>query len=472
MSHDRPLDTTFRSAIRRLDAAGRLVKVNRQADPRDEVAAIMRALDGDRAVLFEDVIGHEIPVVGNVLASPANCEVAFGVDVAGLRGLARRALHGRLAPVVVQDPAAQQVVHTDNIDLTRLLPVLRHTPSDGGSFITAGIVIVTDPETGVHNASYHRLQVIGPDQTCIKMDAGRHLRTIFERARSSGQSLPISVCIGTDLAVMYAAACMGSRMPFDADELEAAGALRGGPLHVARGVSQDVTVIAESEFVLEGVISLEQTAHEGPFAEFVGYLSDEGPAPVMQVTALTHRTDPLYHAISGAGRETVMLRKYVLEASVLDALQAAVPIVEDVEMTAGGLHRFHIVISVRKTIPQHEGWQRNAILAAFSALKDLDQAVVVDSDIDIRDPAEVEYAIATRMEASRDVLVLPGLRGHEYVRVSDHGIRAKLGIDATVPLADADRFRRAAFADVVIADEDLSRAPASSALRWIHRVHD
>ena len=112
-----------------------------------------------------------------------------------------------------------------------------------------------------------------------------------------------------------------------------------------------------------------------------------------------------------------MLRKYVLEASLLKVLQSAVPIVTDAEMTAGGLHRFHAIVQVKKTGPTHDGLQRNAMLASFGALKDLDLVIVVDDDIDIRDPADVEYALATRMEASKDIVMVPGARGHEYVRV-------------------------------------------------------
>jgi 2,5-furandicarboxylate decarboxylase 1 len=145
-----------------------------------------------------------------------------------------------------------------------------------------------------------------------------------------------------------------------------------------------------------------------------------------------------------------MLRKYVLEASLLKVLQSAVPIIVDAEMTAGGLHRFHAVLQVRKTTAQHEGLQRNAILAAFGALKDLDLIIVVDEDIDIRNPHEIEYALATRMEASRDLFVVPAARGHEYVRIGQNGIRAKVGIDATVPFQEKDRFRRCEFMDVEI----------------------
>ena len=252
---------------------------------------------------------------------------------------------------------------------------------------------------------------------------------------------------------------MGSQMPEHADEIAVAGGLCGRPLPVVKGVSQDVLIPAETEIVLEGRMLVDETVTEGPFGEFVGYLSPADAAPVFEVTALTHRDRPIYHAINGYGRETIMLRKYVLEASLLKVLQGAVPIVTDAEMTAGGLHRFHAVVQVRKATPQHDGLQRNAIFAAFGALKDLDLVIVVDEDIDIRDPHDVEYALATRMEASRDLIVMPAARGHEYVRVGQNGIRAKLGIDATIPFAEKARFARCAFEQVTIDPAALSSDP-------------
>jgi 2,5-furandicarboxylate decarboxylase 1 len=216
---------------------------------------------------------------------------------------------------------------------------------------------------------------------------------------------------------------------------------------------------AESEIVLEGRMLVDGTVVEGPFGEFVGYLSPADQAPVFEITAVTHRDRPIYHAINGYGRETIMLRKYVLEASLLKVLQAAVPIVVDAEMTAGGLHRFHAVVQVRKATPQQEGLQRNAIFAAFGALKDLDLVIVVDEDIDIRDPHDVEYALATRMEASRDLMVMPAARGHEYIRVGQNGIRAKLGIDATIPFSEKARFARCEFEKVSVDPSTLSADP-------------
>lgn len=449
------LDTRFRAALNRMAESGRLLAYTAPADPELEIASIMKNQDGGPALLFTAVKGHDVPVVGNILSCQDNCESAFGVDFRGIRTFIGRALGDPKPPVMVQNAPVQQNVHTKDIDLGRMFPVLKHTAADNGRFITAGIVIVKDPDTNTYNASYHRLQIAG-DRTGVKLDFGRHLRLAWERAKAKNEPLPIAVCIGTDLALQYTAATMGSQMPEHADELAVAGGLCGRPLSVVKAVTQDLLVPAETEIVLEGRMLPDQMVDEGPFGEFVGYMAPAAPSPVFEITAVTHRDKPVYHAINGYGRETIMLRKYVLEASLLKVLQSAVPIVVDAEMTAGGLHRFHAVVQVKKTTPHHDGLQRNAIMAAFGALKDLDMVIVVDDDIDLRDPADVEYALAMRMEASRDLFVMPGARGHEYVRVGDNGMQAKLGIDATVPFAEKERFKRASFEPVTVDAKNLS----------------
>jgi 2,5-furandicarboxylate decarboxylase 1 len=460
LSNSDILDTRLRSALERMAENGRLAAYTAPIDAHLAIAGTLKKHDGGPALMFTAVNGYDIPVIGNLLCCQPNCEAAFNLNFRGIREAVGRALSAPIPPVIVAKAAAQQNVQTEAIDIAATLPVLFHTAADAGRFITAGVVIVRDPETGVYNASYHRLQLVGPNRTAIKLDYGRHLRLAFERAKRTGQPLPIAVCIGTDLALQYTAATMGSQMPENADELAAAGGFCGRPLAVAKAITQDLLVPADTEIVLEGVISPDQTIEEGPFGEFVGYLSPAGEAPIFEVTALTYRDKPLYQVINGYSFETTMLRKYVLEASLLKVLQAAVPIVMDAEMTAGGLHRFHAVLQVRKTTPQHEGLQRNAILAAFGALKDLDLVIAVDDDIDIRNPHDVEYALATRMEASRDIFTIPDARGHEYVRIGRNGIRAKMGIDATVPLDEQARFRRCEFLDVDIAPSDFVSDPA------------
>jgi len=394
------------------------------------------------------VSGYDSPVVGNLLCSRENCESAFGVDFREIRNFVDRAMGEPIPPRVVEKAPVQDVVLTSGFDVRKLVPALFHAPGDSGRFITAGVVIVCDPETGIYNASYHRLQLHGPDRVGIKLDYGRHLRAAFERAKQRGTPLTVAVCIGTDLALHFTAATMGSQMPEHANELAVAGGLAGRALPVVKAMSQDILVPADAEFVLEGQMLVDEEEVEGPFGEFIGFAAPGALAPVLKITAITHREKPIYHAINGYGRETIVLRKYVLEASLLKVLRASLPIVTDAEMTAGGLHRFHAIIQVEKKSPQHDGLQRNAILAAFGALKDLDLVIVVDEDIDIRDPNDVEYALATRMEASRDLVLIPGARGHEYVRAGNNGIRTKLGIDASVPFDEKERFRRVAFSKI------------------------
>ncbi|HVH49897.1 MAG TPA: UbiD family decarboxylase, partial [Sphingomicrobium sp.] len=201
MSNSGVLDTRFRSALERMAVQGRLNAYTAPIDPHLEVAAVMKKLDGGPALLFSAVDGYDMPVVGNLLSCQANCEAAFGIDFNGIREFVGRALGSPQPPVLVEKAPAQEHIHTDDIDLARMLPALHHTAADAGRYVTAGIVIVRDPDTGTYNASYHRLQIVGSDRAAIKLDFGRHLRLAFERAKRNGEALPIAVCIGSDLAL-------------------------------------------------------------------------------------------------------------------------------------------------------------------------------------------------------------------------------------------------------------------------------
>ena len=167
------IDTRFRAALQRMAEAGRLKTYDTPVDTHLEVAAIMKKLDGGPALLFTDPKGFATPVLGNFLSAQANCEAAFGVDFRGIRTFVTRALGAPLPPEIVKKAAAQEVVLEKGFDLGKLLPALHHTTEDAGRFITAGIVIVKDPDTGIYNASYHRLQLLGPDRTGLKLDLGR-----------------------------------------------------------------------------------------------------------------------------------------------------------------------------------------------------------------------------------------------------------------------------------------------------------
>ena len=462
------LDTGFRTALRRLDSAGLLARVSRTVDPELEIAGIMKRHDAGPALLFEQVKDHDMPVIGNVFATPRSSEAAMGLELAQLRAALSRGIHTDIEPETARAaPVQQRVWLAGEFDLGERLPVLRHTPQDGGRFVTAGVLIVRDPLTGVRNASFHRLQLAGPDRVAIKIDDGRHLGRALEHAAEKGRDLPVAVCIGADLALIYAASTMGALMPESRDELRAAGGCRGRGLPIVPGVSQAVDVPADTEIALEGVIRADAPVTEGPFGEFVGYASPAGSAPTIDVTALTTRREPVYHAINGAGRETVVLRKHVLEVAALEAVRPVTPIVSDVTLPAGGLHRFHLVMALSKRSERDDGMGRNAAMAAFGALKDLNMIVLVDDDIDLHDPVDVEYALATRFDAAADLMILPGMRGHEYVRTSRAGIGTKAVLDASVPFKRRCEFERVAFAPC--GDEEALDAAYSGAtvLSWL-----
>ena len=180
------LDTRFRTALQRMHAAGRIRMVARKVNTDLEIASLMKVADGDRALLFGSIEGHEIPVLGNFLNCQANCEAAFGMGYRGIRQLVGRAMANPLEPALVERAPVYEKSWTSGFDIGRQLPALRHTTSDGGRFISGGVVIVRDPETGVYNASYHRMQLIGPNRTALKLDFGRHLRFAVERAAKRG----------------------------------------------------------------------------------------------------------------------------------------------------------------------------------------------------------------------------------------------------------------------------------------------
>ena len=253
-------------------------------------------------------------------------------------------------------------------------------------------------------------------------------------------ALPIAVVMGPDIGTMYSGAIMGAQLPLEVDEYHVASGILRRPVELVDCRTVPLQVPADAEIVLEGSISADEQLEEGPFMEFIGLYSDVGPAPVTKINCLYHRRNPIWHVLMT--KESPIFRKHVLEGAILNAVKAAAPCVTDCALTAGGLYRFHLNISVNKRSAADEGYQRNAIYAAVTALKDLDLVIVVDDDIDIRNPTDVEWALAMRWEASKGLILMPASRGHEYVTISEEGVRTKVGIDATLSYGFTKRHKR------------------------------
>ncbi len=431
-------DLSFRAALRRLDTAGLLLKVEDEVDPDLEMTSILLK-EPERAIYFKRVKGYSMPVVGNLTGSEENVLAIYQKDARELGRFITEGLGNLIPPKKVDSGPVQEVSHEDP-DLLELLPLPRYAPDDGGRYISAGVVISKDPETGVFNASYHRFMHLERNRMLIKMDLNRHLRTLWEQAKAKGEAFPIAIVLGPDVGTMYAGAIMGAQLPLEMDEYHVAAGIRRRPVELVDCRTVPLQVPADAEVVLEGTVSPDEFIDEGPFMEFIGLYSDVAPAPVTTINCLYHRKDPIWHVIMT--KESPIFRKHVLEASILNAVKAAAPCVTDVALTAGGLYRFHLNIQVKKRSDSDEGFQRNAIYAAITALKDLDLIIVVDDDIDIRNPTDVEWALAMRWEASRGLILMPASRGHEYVTISEEGVRTKVGIDATLPYGFTKRHKR------------------------------
>jgi 2,5-furandicarboxylate decarboxylase 1 len=434
---------TLRRWLHWLADTGRMAVMREGVKLEHELAAISKRLDGDRAAFFPKPGGHSIPVVSGFMARRSWIAEAMGISEAELLPTYRRAAERPIPSREVKqaDAPCQQVVHRDNIDVRVQLPIPTHSEHDNGPYITAGLVIARNPVTGVQNVAINRIQVHAKDRMAILM-LPRHLHTFYRMAEERGEALPIAVVIGVDPLTLLASQAIA---PIDHDELEIAGALHGAPLNVVKCVTNNVHVPADAEIVIEGRILPGVREPEGPFGEFPKYYSAREDREVIQIDAITHRTNPIYHTVIPAEMEHLLLGAIPREATLLAHLQRSFPGVLDVHLSVGGVCRYHLYVKLRKT---REGEPKNVIFGAFAGHYDVKHVVVVDDDVDVHDPQQVEWAIATRFQAERDLVVVhnalgsildpsttvaSGSRG-EDVPPHMQGISSKLGFDATRPV--------------------------------------
>jgi 2,5-furandicarboxylate decarboxylase 1 len=214
-----------------------------------------------------------------------------------------------------------------------------------------------------------------------------------------------------------------------------AGALQGRPLPVVKCVTNDVRVPADSEIVIEGRLLPEIREPEGPFGEFPQYYGPRADRHVIEIDAITHRCNAIFHTIVGGGLEHLLLGAIPREATLLAHLHRSFPGVRDVHLSLGGVGRYHLHVQISK---RQEGEAKNVILGAFGGHYDIKQVIVVDEDVDIHNPSEVEWAVATRVQADRDLVVISGAQGSKLDPSTDNGVGSKMGLDATKPLSAAE----------------------------------
>jgi 2,5-furandicarboxylate decarboxylase 1 len=427
--------TTLRDWLDHLAARDRLAVIRPGTALRFELAAIAKRLDGHKATIFPRPGNHPMPVLSGLVSHRQWIADAMGVEASEVLARFQDAALNPVPWEEVQRAPAQEVVHRD-VDLTKQLPIPTHNEHDNGAYITAGLLIARNPVTGVQNVSIHRLQVSGPKRLGALL-LPRHTNMFFEMAERAGQPLDVAIVVGVDPLTLLSSQAIA---PIDFDELTIAGALHGASLPVVKCVTNDLRVPAEAEIVIEGRLLPDVREMEGPFGEFPQYYGEPAKRHVIEVTALTQRKDAMFHTIVGGGLEHLLLGGIPREATLLAHLRRSFPNVRDIHLALGGVCRYHLYVQIAK---RQEGEAKNVMMGAFAGHYDIKQVIVVDEDVDIHNPAEVEWAVATRFQADRDLIVIQESQGSKLDPSARNGVGAKMGLDATKPLAvDEMKFKR------------------------------
>lgn len=429
---------SLRSYLNQLDARGDLLHVTVPISKTYEIAGVLKQLE-PKPVLFECVKESAFRVTGNLFCSKAAFADYFGIRVKDIIPFLSRAIDQRRPNEVVRDAPCQEVIVAEP-DLNAL-PLLRHCERDGGHYISSGVVIAKHPIYG-QNADFHRGMQFSPTELALRIVRSRHFDTYLRDLKR----LEVAICVGNSPAVLAAAA---TSVDIGVDELEIANALEATPL--VRAHSIDLLVPAESEFVIEGTVHLDRLHAEGPFVDLTETYDVIRQEPVFEVTAITHRRDAIWQALLPGALEHKLLMGMPREPTIFKKVNEVVKCL-DVNVDPGGASWLHAIVQIDK---QHDDDGRRAIEAAFAGHRSCKHVFVVDGDIDIYNPNEVEWALATRFQGDVDLVVKAREQGSSLDPSAESGTHftTKMGFDLTKPLITHGKdFNRAPFPKV-----DLNR---------------
>ena len=413
----------FKSFVEQLQKNGELTRIRHEVSTEYELSGIIEAL-GEKPVIFEKVKGSSIPVVGGLLSSKDLIARGLGITKDQLLQKLSSAIKNPVPPDVVEKGECQEIVERE-VDLTKL-PIMRYTDKDGGKYVPSAVAIVRDPEYKARNMCFHRLMLLDKNHFVARIVENRGTDSALKKA---GGELDVAFCIGNSTAVLLSAA---TTLPMGVDELGMANALEETALVKCKTV--DLEVPKDSEFILEGRITKEKTA-EGPFLDLTGIVDRVRLQPVVEIKCITHRKNPIYQTILAGRNEHKFLMGMPKEPTMFNEVSKVCDC-KDVYITPGGCSWLHAVVQIRKRNPD-DG--KKALDAAFEGHKSLKHCVVVDEDINIYDPHDVEWAIATRFQADKDTVILSKQPGSSLDPSGDltegkKATTAKAGLDATAPL--------------------------------------
>ena len=411
-----------------------IIEITTELSSEFEVAKELRKYPKD-TVIIKNVKGYDLPIISGIcntrekIAKSINCEVSE---------ITQKIIEASDNPIKVDKFTDFSDYNTTEANLDKI-PILTHYKRDGGKYITAGVVFARDPETGIQNASIHRMLVLDDKRLVIRI-VPRNLYTYFQKAQKLGKDLEIAIASGMDPAILLSST---TSIPIDYNEMDVANAFKNGELTLIKCGDLEVP---QADIILEGKISVSETTAEGPFVDLTDTYDIIRDQPIINLSKMHIKKDnPHYHGILPAGFEHKLLQGLPQEPRIFKSVKNAVPTVENVVLTEGGCCWLHAAISINK---QTEGDGKNAIMAALSAHPSLKHAVVVDTDVDVFDPQDIEYAIATRVKGDRDLMIVPNVRGSSLDPVAESdGTTTKIGLDATKSLKTLDKFERVSFGE-------------------------
>ena len=409
--------------------------IEHEVSPIFEASLILKRNDGGPIVLFKRLKGYNMPTVGNVLGSRKRLLKCLGAHTYNeAYSKLIDAMEKPLKPI--EEGSFGDFYCKLEGGLNRL-PVFKYYEKDAGRYITSSIVVAKFDD--IYNASVHRLLVLSENRAAIRI-VPRHLYALYTKAKSRGLDLPVAVIIGCHPSILLAAA---SSPPFGVNELWVANRILDNRMRVVATPKYGILVPANAEIVIEGVIKVDEEVYEGPFADITGTYDAIRRQPVLRVDTIYVNSEAMYQAILPASIEHRLLMGFPKEAELWSSLRRVIPGLRGVRLTEGGCGWLHAVIALDKMT---EGDAKTAIMAAFGAHPSLKHVVVVDSDVNIDDPRDVEWAIATRFQADKGLIVIREARGSSLDPSADPEtlLTCKMGIDATKPLrGKVERFERA-----------------------------
>jgi len=429
----------LRELLNALKKDGELIEIEKEVDANLEMAGIIKKLDG-KAILFKKVKNSAYSAVSGIASQRKYFAKGLGIKESGILKTLANAAEKPKQYKIVERAACQEIVEK-TVDLDAL-PLLLHTKSDGGRYISSGVAIIKDRELGP-NMAFHRMMQIGKNKFTARLVENRGTDSALKKTDGD---LEVAICIGNPVQILLAAAMS---VPKGIDEAKIANAL--APANFVKCKTKDLYVPADSEFILEGRIT-HKNSKEGPFVDLTETMDFAREQPVVEIDCITHRKDAIHHALLPGGLEHKLLMGMPREPTIFNEVNKVAKCT-GVTITPGGCSWLHAIVQIEKK-GADDG--KKAIEAAFRGHGSLKQCIVVDSDIDIRNPADVEWAIATRFQAGKGIYIFREQDGSSLDPSARHekGKKSKtdkMGIDATIPFgADKNDFKKVKWQDVDI----------------------